>query len=151
MAGFPGPSGGRTLDWQFLQCFGERVAGEDIQDGEGADGKREQKRNDAKNKTERRRRLSEGGGRGGGATAVAAPTSTSCSGVARISSLPGVAVRTAAQGSAPLGALPWGLSRAARRRRLSASLDRAAHAPHPPGTHPNGHESGWGSIGEVLG
>jgi hypothetical protein len=66
MAGFPGPSGGRTLDWQFLQCFGERVAGEDIQDGEGADGKREQKRNDAKNKTERRRRLSEGGGEGGG-------------------------------------------------------------------------------------
>jgi hypothetical protein len=34
MAGFSGPPGGRNLDWQFLQCFGERVAGEEIQDGE---------------------------------------------------------------------------------------------------------------------
>ena len=29
------PSGGEPLEWQFLQCFGERTPGEEIQEGAG--------------------------------------------------------------------------------------------------------------------
>ena len=30
-------SGSDSSDWQFLQCFGERTPGEDIQEGENLD------------------------------------------------------------------------------------------------------------------